>query len=116
VRENVAAREALLDRLGSLAPWAVAAGMGVAALGYPPVGIGLLVAGVGILPAYELLSQKKIVETLDRWEPQLEHFREAHKGAQQAREWSLQGSGGGVVEGERSVQIGGVVVRLRPAA
>ncbi len=114
VRLEINQRDALMGRLGSASPWALGIGMVTIAMGYPAVGIPLAVAAVSVLPVFLILNQEKLVNTLDRWQPQLELFREADKEAQKVREWSIQGSGAGVVEGERAVQVGGVMVRLRP--
>jgi hypothetical protein len=114
LRESIARREARLELWGRSSAWMVAGGMAVMALGSPPIGIGLMVAGIAALPAYEILGGARLVETLDRWEPQLEAFRSAYNDAEHVRDWTLEGTGPGVKEGERAVIIGGVAVKLRP--
>ncbi len=111
VRQSIARREKLMGRIGTFTPWLFGGGMLVAGTGHPVLGFTIAALGLAGLPALLILDPKNLVETLDRWEPQLELFREAHQGAS---EWTLAGSGGNVAQGERSVTVGGVVVRLKP--
>ncbi|GMU53215.1 MAG: hypothetical protein AMXMBFR33_23610 [Candidatus Xenobia bacterium] len=114
-RLEIKQRDALLGRIGSASPWAFGIGMLIAGSGHPAIGFPIAALGLAILPVLIIHDQDKQLEILDRWQPQLELFREADKEAQKVREWSIEGTGSGIVEGDQAVQVGGVMVRLRPA-
>ncbi len=114
-RLEILQRGALVGRIGSASPWVFGIGMLIAGSGHPAIGFPLAGLGLAVLPILIIQDQDKQLEILDRWQPQLESFREADKEAQKVREWSIEGTGSGIVEGEHAVQVGGVMVRLRPA-